>query len=367
MIAPATGTGYSRRRFVSVGVVGLAGLVPGEPASAPGRRAVSGPTVVELPGLVDLQVNGFAGVDFADPTNDPERVLAAIAAIEKTGVTRFLPTLITSPREDFAACARTLLRTRHAAIAGLHMEGPYISPEDGPRGAHRREHVLGADWDDFARRQEAAEGRIALVTLAPEAPGALGIIEPLVAAGVKVAIGHTGASPARIADAVRAGATLSTHLGNGCASMLPRHPNVIWEQLAEDRLLASFIVDGHHLPPATVKAMVRAKTPERSLLVTDAIAAAGMPPGVYRLAGQEVELSPEGRVAAPGAKNLAGSALSLNVAVGNTVRFTGLTLDEVVPMASTRPAEYLGIATAGTVTARWDPEACSLQVVRVHT
>jgi N-acetylglucosamine-6-phosphate deacetylase len=366
VIAPAIGNSLSRRRFVSAGVIGLAGLVPGEPSPSGGRGADSGRRVVELPGFVDLQVNGFAGVDFGDPANDVDRVLEAIAAVERTGVTRFLPTLITSPREDFAACARTLLRARHQGIAGLHMEGPYISPLDGPRGAHRREHVRAADLADFERRQEAAEGRIALVTLAPEAPGALGIIEPLVAAGVRVAIGHTAASPAQIADAVRAGATLSTHLGNGCASMLPRHPNVIWEQLGEDRLLASFIVDGHHLPAATVKAMIRAKTPERSLLVTDAIAAAGMPPGVYRLAGQEVELSPEGRVAAPGAKNLAGSALLMNVAVGNAARFTGMTLDEVVPMASTRPAAYLGIATAGTVTAEWDPGACVLRVLRVQ-
>jgi N-acetylglucosamine-6-phosphate deacetylase len=347
-------------------VAGLAGLVPGGSAAAPARQAVSGPAVVELAGFVDLQVNGFAGVDFGDPGNDTGRLLGAMAAIEKTGVTRFLPTLITSSREDFASCARALLRTSHPGIAGLHMEGPYISAEDGPRGAHHREHVRGADLEDFARRQEAAEGRIVLVTLAPEAPGALGIIEPLVTAGVRVAIGHTAATPAQIADAVRAGATLSTHLGNGCASMLPRHPNVIWEQLGDDRLLASFIVDGHHLPPATVKAMVRAKTPARAILVTDAIAAAGMPPGVYRLAGQEVELSPEGRVSLPGAQNLAGSALSMNVAIGNVARFTGLTLDEVVPMASSRPAEYLGITTAGRVTADWDPAACSLRVVRVR-
>ena len=147
--------------------------------------------------------------------------------------------------------------------------------------------------------------------------------------------------------------------------MLPRHPNVIWEQLADDRLMASFIVDGHHLPPATVRSMIRAKTPARSILVTDAIAAAGMPPGRYTLGGQVVELSPAGRVAAPGAPNLAGSALRLDVAIGNTVRFTGLPLEDVVPMASTRPAEYLGLPTAGKVVAEWDPAACTLRVVRI--
>ena len=284
-------------------------------------------------------MNGFAGVDFGDPALTPESVLHAVAAIAKTGVTRFLPTLITSSLETFSACARTIARSGHPAIAGIHMEGPYISPEDGIAGAHDRAFVRGADLDDFRRRQDAAEGRIRLVTLAPEAPGALPLVEHLVASGVRVAIGHTGATGAQIADAVSAGATLSTHLGNGCPQVLPRHPNVIWEQLADDRLMASFIVDGHHLPPATVRSMIRAKTKERSILVTDAIAAAGMPPGRYKLGGQEVELSPAGRVAAPGAPNLAGSALRLDVAIANTVRFTGLPLEEVATMASTRPAE----------------------------
>jgi N-acetylglucosamine-6-phosphate deacetylase len=225
--------------------------------------------------------------------------------------------------------------------------------------------VRGADVDDFRRRQDAAEGRIRLVTVAPESPGVLPLIDHLVSSGVRVAIGHTGATGAQVADAVNAGATMSTHLGNGCANLLPRHPNVIWEQLAEDRLMAGFIVDGHHLPPATVKSMIRAKTPARTILVTDAVGAAGMPPGRYTLGGQEVELSPTGRVAAPGAPNLAGSALRLDVAIGNAVRFTGLPLEEVVPMASTRPAEYIGIATGGKVVAEWDPSACTLRVERV--
>jgi len=180
-----------------------------------------------------------------------------------------------------------------------------------------------------------------------------------------VAIGHTAANRAQIQDAVAAGATLSTHLGNGCSGTLPRHPNLLWEQLGEDRLLASFIVDGHHLPPATVRSMIRAKTPGRTILVTDAMAAAGMPPGNYTIGRQRVELDATGRVAAPGAPNLAGSALAIPVAIGNTVRFTGLSLEDVIPMATTRPAEYVGIRPAGTVTAEWDADACALRVVRV--
>jgi N-acetylglucosamine-6-phosphate deacetylase len=359
------------RRAIVAGMAGTFAALASSPGAASGasqERADGGagtPRAVELPGFFDLQVNGFAGVDFGDPALTQDQLEHAVAAISKTGVTRFLPTLITSSLETFSACARTLARAVHPEMAGLHMEGPYISPEDGYRGAHERAFVRAADRDDFRRRQDAAEGRIRLVTLAPEAPGALPLVELLVASGVRVAIGHTGATGAQIADAVSAGATLSTHLGNGCPQVLPRHPNVIWEQLGEDRLVASFIVDGHHLPPFTVRSMIRAKTPERSILVTDAIAAAGMPPGRYKLGGQEVELSASGRVAAPGAPNLAGSALRLDAAIGNTVRFTGLPLEEVVTMASTRPAEVLGLEAAGKVVAEWDPAAFTLRVVRV--
>jgi N-acetylglucosamine-6-phosphate deacetylase len=216
--------------------------------------------------------------------------------------------------------------------------------------------------DDFNRRQDAAEGRIVLLTLAPEVAGAVALIEHAVMAGVRVAIGHTAATPQQLADAIAAGATLATHLGNGCAQMLPRHPNVIWELLAADAVFASFIADGHHLPPATVKAMVRAKTVARSILVTDAIAAAACPPGRYTIGGVDCELGVDGRVSLPGTPYLAGSALTLDRAIVNAVRFTGIAIDDVLPMASTIPAAYLGTKTSGTLTADWDPEQSTLRV-----
>jgi N-acetylglucosamine-6-phosphate deacetylase len=306
------------------------------------------------PGLFDLQVNGFAGVDFNDPSTTADQISRAIEAIRRTGVTRFLPTLITSSFESFAACARVLADHRDAAIAGLHVEGPYISGDDGYRGAHPKAHVRAASVDDFERRQEAARGRIRLLTLAPEVPGALPLIEHAVKRGVRVALGHTAAAPGQIRDGVLAGASLSTHLGNGCAQMIPRHPNVIWEQLANDALHASFIVDGHHLPGSTVKAMLRAKTPARSILVTDAIMAAGSPPGRYRLGGLEVELSADGRVAPPGAPHLAGSALTMDRAVGLAVTLGGVSIAEALAMASTQPAAFIGLAPAGTLSLSWE-------------
>ena len=320
---------------------------------------------LELPGFVDIQVNGFAGVDFNNPESPAEEISRAIGAIHATGVTRLLPTLITGPLERFARCARTLIDLDLPGVAGLHMEGPYISPLDGPRGAHPRVHVAPASIDDFARRQEAAEGLIVLVTLAPEIPGAMDLIEHLAGSGIRVAIGHSDATPAVVRDAVAAGATLSTHLGNGCAAMLPRHQNVIWEQLATDGMWASVIADGHHLPPSIVKVFARTKPADRMILVTDAIAAAGSPPGPYRLGEIDIDLTPDGRVSLRGTPFLAGSALSMPEAIGNTVRFTGLELDRVIAMASSIPADYLGIAPSGTVTAEWREEESRLRVLGV--
>ena len=319
---------------------------------------------IEFPGFCDLQVNGFAGVDFNVPCT-PEQLQHAVAALRATGVTQFLPTIITSSREYFASCVQPLLHFADPAIRGIHLEGPYISPQDGARGAHPLAHVCEASLDDFKYRQEAAQGHIVLVTLAPEVPNALALIEYLLRENIRVAIGHTAAAPEQIRDAVKAGATLSTHLGNGCANLLPRHPNFIWEQLAADELHASLIVDGHHLPPATVKSMIRAKTPARTILITDAMAAAGGPPGNYELNGEIVELDAVGRVAQPGQPWLAGSALTLDVAVANTVKFAGVALEAAWLMASVQPAAYLGLPPAGRVRVDWDTPGGRFKTLQV--
>ena len=322
---------------------------------------------LELPGLFDLQVNGFGGIDFNGRDLTAEDVTDALERMRLTGVTRCLPTLITSSFDDFATNVRVLTSVDHPAIAGIHMEGPYVSPSDGARGAHSAAHVIDASIDDFKRRQDAARGTIALVTLAPEVPGALALVEHLVAAGVRVAIGHTAATPEQLRDGIAAGATIATHLGNGCPQMLPRHPNVIWELLAADDVCASVIADGHHLPSSTLKSIVRAKGVERTILVTDAISAAGTGANRRQFTIGDVvcELAADGRVSLPGTPYLAGSSLTLDRAIANTVRTTGLPIETVIPMATTIPAGCLGMTPAGTVVADWNPATYELRVCEV--
>jgi N-acetylglucosamine-6-phosphate deacetylase len=295
------------------------------------------------PGFIDLQVNGFAGVDYNHPGTPPEEIARSLRAQFATGVTRLYPTVITGAPDAMLACLRTLASARESvpggqAIDGFHVEGPHISPEDGPRGAHPRQWVRPPDLDEFHRWQDAARGRVRIVTLSPEWPDAPHYIERITVEGVVASIGHTRATAAQIADAVAAGATLSTHLGNGAHQLLLRHPNYIWDQLAEDRLMASFIVDGIHLDAAFVKSAIRAKTVERSVLVTDATAPAGAAPGRYLLADQPVDLTEDGRVVLAGTDRLAGSALHIHKGVENLMRLAGLSLPDAIRMATVNAA-----------------------------
>ena len=302
------------------------------------------------PGWIDLQVNGFAGVDYNSPSSSHEEIARSICAILQTGVTRFFPTVITGSPEDMSGALSNLAQAKEAmwegaAMEAFHLEGPYISPEDGPRGAHPARWVRPPDLNEFHRFQEAARGNIRLVTLSPEWPYAPRFIEALVGEGVVVSIGHTRATPEEIADAVNAGATLSTHIGNGAHAVLPRHPNYIWEQLAEDRLAASFIVDGIHLAPSFLNVALRAKGLERALLVTDAVMPAGCAPGKYKLGEVDVELHSDGSVRLLGGTRLAGSALRMDRALQNVIRIAGLSLREAITLATRNPARIGRIAS----------------------
>jgi N-acetylglucosamine-6-phosphate deacetylase len=295
------------------------------------------------PGFIDIQVNGFAGADYCSPHVSMEDIARSLRAQFATGVTRLFPTVITGSAENMAGAIRNLAKARSAvpegrAMEGLHIEGPHISPEDGPRGAHPKDFVRPPDLEEFKRWLELSEGHIKLVTVSPEWPGITSYIEEAVRHGVVISIGHTKATKAQIRDAVLAGATMSTHLGNGAHSELRRHPNYIWDQLAEDRLTASFIVDGIHLDESFLKVALRAKGVERSVLITDAVMPAGCAPGRYRLGEVEVELHPDQRVTLVGSDRLAGSSLHMHRGVENLMKLAGLSLQEAVAMATRNPA-----------------------------
>jgi N-acetylglucosamine-6-phosphate deacetylase len=323
-------------------------------------------------------VNGFAGVDYNNPAATLDEIAYSIRCMYATGVTRFFPTIITGSPEDMEGALRNLTTARDAipegrAMEAFHVEGPYISPEDGPRGAHPRRWVRPPDWDEFRRLQDAAQGLIRLITVSPEWPEAPRFIEKVVSEGVVVSIGHTKADESQLDDAVRAGATMSTHIGNGAHSLLPRHPNYIWEQLADDRLNASFIVDGIHLGRAFLTAAVRAKGAERAILVTDAVMPAGCSPGRYRLGEVDVELHLDGSVRLAGGTRLAGSALLMDRAIGNVIRLAGVSLRDAITMATRNPARAGRIALrqrglavgerADLVRFRYDEDAALIEII----
>ncbi|MBK9166226.1 MAG: N-acetylglucosamine-6-phosphate deacetylase [Bryobacterales bacterium] len=341
--------------------------------------APAGEAVYLAPGWIDVQVNGFAGVDYNSPTTPHEEIARSIEVLHSTGVTRFYPTVITGGPDDMLGALRNLCHARSslaegAIMDGFHVEGPHISPEDGPRGAHPKHWVRPPDVEEFLRWQDAAEGHIRIVTLSPEWPEAPRYIESLVERGIVISIGHTKATATQIGDAVAAGATMSTHLGNGAHSMMPRHPNYIWDQLAEDRLSAGFIGDGIHLPPSFLKAAIRAKQVERAFLVTDASTPAACPPGRYRLGEQEVDLTADQRVVLAGQDRLAGSALKMHNGVANLMRLAGLTLSDAVRLSTINPAVYgnvpgrtQGLAPgerADLVEFRLDPETSAIEILK---
>ena len=295
------------------------------------------------PGFIDLRVNGYAGIDYCLPGASTEQIGASLQAQFATGVTRIYPTVITGPRDGMTEALRMLARARRElpfgeALEAFHVEGPFISADDGPRGAHPIQHVRPPDYDEFLEWQDAAEGHIRLVTLAAEWPEAPAFIEKLAAQGIVVAIGHSNPTPAHLDAAVRAGATLSTHLGNGSHATMRRHPNYLYDQMADDRLNATFIGDGIHLDKNFLKVAIRAKGLERSVLITDAVMPAGCPPGLYALGAVTVQLHPENRVTVQGTQQLAGSVLRMDRGVENLMRLCGLNLRDAITLATRNPA-----------------------------
>lgn len=308
------------------------------------------------PALCDPQINGGLGYSFGHPGEDPAPFLQLIEHLKHLGIAWFFPTLITDHVPRLVQAFERLEEFRRQfpvidqACPGYHLEGPWISPVDGFRGAHPLECVCEPEIDAFNRLQKAAGGRIRLVTLAPELPGALSMIRLLCAKGVKIAIGHTQADRSTIQAAVDAGVTLSTHLGNGMAASINRHANPLWPQLAQDALVASFIPDGHHLPTDFIRCLVRSKGKDRLIITADSSPVAGLPPGQYSLWNALVEIQENGRVGMPGTPFLAGSGCFTDHCIRFLTKTGEVSLEEALNMASTQTAKHFSLPNP------WDPE-----------
>ncbi len=300
------------------------------------------------PGLTDLQVNGYNGIDVNNESLLPESLLELTLSLQRTGVTTFCPTVITNSNAAIVnilsviteACR--LYPEINRSFGGIHLEGPFISPVDGPRGAHPAEFVCPPSWELFEKWQTAAEGRIKIVTLSPEWPEADQFISRCVKNGITVAIGHTDASPQRIRDAIKQGATLSTHLGNASHRMIHRHNNYIWEQLAADELYATMITDGFHIPDSLIKILLKVKG-DKAMLISDSTMFAGMEAGNYVThIGGNVVLTEEGKLHISGTPEvLAGAGLTILDGVNHLNDRNLCPMAQAWEMASVRPQRLL--------------------------
>jgi len=299
------------------------------------------------PAFFDLQINGAMGVAFSDINLDESGIRKVLSVCKLHGIEAICPTIITNAHTVLIHGFNTLRKACESdpVIARdmpcFHLEGPYISNEDGPRGAHQKQHVRNPVYDEFKEYQEASGNRIKLLTLAPELPGAIDFIRKMNLEGVVVAIGHTAASPMIIREAIAAGARLSTHLGNGSHAMWPRHENYFWEQLGCDLLSASIITDGHHLPEALIKTIVRVKPFEKQIITCDASGLAGLPPGKYSMWDQEIEILSNGKVVVPGTPFLAGSGSFTDDCVAHLISLGVVSRSQAIEMATNAPRRLL--------------------------
>ncbi len=316
------------------------------------------------PGLIDIQINGYVSVSFSlegvGGTSASgnglslDDVKKVTEALWKEGVTTYFPTLTTNSKElllnNFAVLKKAMNdQSTLGSIAGFHLEGPYISPVDGYRGAHPLTHVHQPDWTEFMEFYSAAGEKILIVTLAPEIEGAYDFIRKCREKGIVVSLGHHNGSAKTIKEAIDNGAGLATHLGNGCAGTVNRHHNPIWPQLADDRLTISIICDGFHLPPEVIKVFYKAKGADNIVITSDVTSYAGLPAGEYKIGtGVTIVKTPDGNLlfSGPGG-GLYGSASPLSKGVGHVMKVTGCSLAEAIKMTSLNAAQICDLNDRG--------------------
>ena len=293
---------------------------------------------------VDLQINGYAGVDFNAPGLTVDQVVAVTERLDQDGTVGYLPTIVTGDPETVVATLRVIVEARRRSarcernILGVHLEGPFISAEPGAVGTHPVEWVAKPSMALFGRYQDAAEGLVRLVTVAAEVPGMPEFVERLTAQGVTVSLGHQlAAAPGEVEPCIAAGAKAFTHLGNGLPNMIPRHDNIIFTALADERMTVMFIPDGHHLPDTMLKVYVRAVPLRRLVAVSDAQYPAGMPPGEYEVCGSRARLEPDGLLWNPARKCLVGATAPMAAMMDLLQRRIGLTRDECIAIGRDNP------------------------------
>lgn len=314
-----------------------------------------GTKIYVAPGLFDNQINGYKGISFVSMGGD--LTLDGIGLITRSlwekGVTTYLPTLTTNDKQIFLRNFALLAKAKEdpalfGSIAGFHLEGPFISSEDGYRGAHPIKFVRKPDWNEFMELYEASGKNILQVTLAPETEGAMDFISKCREKNIIVGLGHHNGSAKNISEAADRGAQICTHFGNGCANNINRHLNPLWPQLADDRLMISIIGDGFHLNPEEIRVFFKVKGKDRIIITSDVSPIGGLAPGKYlNVVGDTLELTHEGAVMYPAQKVLSGSGSTLPKGVGNVMKVTGCTLSDAIQMASTNPARLYGLTDRG--------------------
>ena len=317
------------------------------------RKAADGPKLIVAPGLVDIQINGYNGIDFSDPDLTTDDLKQIAKGLWEVGVTTILPTVTSNGHEQLIGAFEALSNSLddpyvRMLIPGYHLEGPYISPVAGFRGAHPEIHIRPPDLEEFKQYQEAANNQIRLITVAPEFDGVIPMIKYCVDNEIVVSLGHHNGSAEQIAAAVDAGASFSTHLGNGCANMIHRHNNPLWPQLAEDRLTAGLITDGFHLNKWEVQTFYKVKGDDLIVLVSDAVDLAGLPLGEYERWGGTVVLTAD-VVKFPAENVLAGAASPLSKCIGTMLDFSGCSLESAINMATRNPSRLIGLEDVGEI------------------
>lgn len=306
-------------------------------------------SALPIPGFVDLQVNGYRGVDFSSPELTPESCADTCRELLSSGTAAFLPTVITSSvdiyRRNLPIIADVMDDEEFAGrVLGVHLEGPFISSRPGAVGAHDPQHVQKPDPGLLDDMLEWAHGYVRLLTVAADIDGVEELIEHARARAVAVSVGHslyTGVDLSRVAEF---GAKALTHLGNGLPNSLPRHPNPLWAALAQDALDAMIITDGHHLPPEFIATVIKAKTAAHTIVVSDASPLAGMPPGEYETLGNQVVLEEDGLLHNPEKDCLVGSSATMLQCMNVLAGLALVTLDDMLAMGYYNPLRLIGIA-----------------------